>query len=97
MSGMSYMTTCPLCEWEAFANSESKPFEMTDIDCYECWFYTTTNIWRLWLEDLLSLKEHNFESEYEWDTDSKEYKEELEKVLTETKKTYNDHQLDEIW
>ena len=53
MSGTSYPTYCPNCENEdAYGYTDWKPFDVTNIECLECGFYTTTTIGQYDLEEL---------------------------------------------
>ena len=53
MSGTSYPTHCPNCGNEdAYGYSDHKPFDVTNVECLECGFYTNTTIGQHDLETL---------------------------------------------
>ena len=53
MSGISYDVHCPNCGHEdASGYTDSKPFVFTNIDCFECGFYTTTTTGQYDLEEV---------------------------------------------
>ena len=58
MSGINYNVHCPNCGHEdASGYTDSKPFVFTNIDCFECWFYTTTSIGQYDLEEVNKQRE----------------------------------------
>lgn len=58
--------------------------EMVDITCNNCWFYTTTKVWRLTLEEVLSEKK-----DYLLNNDVEENSEEYNTELDATIENYN--------
>ena len=56
MSGMSDSTTCPNCNKSANRYSDHKPFDMVDITCFHCGFYTTTSIGYMDLGELNGMR-----------------------------------------
>jgi len=56
MSGFSGDTTCPNCNDEANLYSDYKPFEVVNIDCLECGFYTITSVHQMELDELNEMR-----------------------------------------
>ena len=53
MSGISYDVHCPNCRNEdAFGYTDWKPFDYTNVECFECGFYTTTTTGQYDLEEV---------------------------------------------
>lgn len=74
MSGCAYVNWCPVCGVDTlniYNDNDSKLFEIVNTNCSNCWFYSTTKIGRIDLEEYLINQEN--EAIEKWEDFDKEY------------------------